>query len=156
MTDVKRLVSSVLLAAGVLLVFIGLSTALGFTAGGMVASLAAIAALLYAGAVWFTPSAAAPSSVPAQTLFVFDAAGRVVSGPGAGQPLTAQFPEMLRAEIERRSAAALNGITARFVCLHKGQTVVYDALPVRSADGAIVYGILLTTQPVAAAVAATA
>ena len=52
-----RIASFVLLAGGVLLVFAGLTIALGLSASGVIASGAAIAALLYAGAVWFGASA---------------------------------------------------------------------------------------------------
>lgn len=49
----KRLLSSFLMATGIVLVFYGFNAALGFTVVGMFASLAAIASLLYAGAVLF-------------------------------------------------------------------------------------------------------
>ena len=49
----KRLFSSFLMAAGIVLVFYGFNSALGFTMIGMFASFAAIVALLYAGAVLF-------------------------------------------------------------------------------------------------------
>ena len=52
MTDFKRLSSSALLVVGVLLVFFGLNAALGFMPGAAIASLAAVGALLYSGAVW--------------------------------------------------------------------------------------------------------
>jgi heme A synthase len=49
----KRLLSSLLMATGIVLVFYGINAALGFTVIGMFASLAAITSLLYAGAVLF-------------------------------------------------------------------------------------------------------
>jgi hypothetical protein len=49
----KYLLSSLLMAAGIVLVFYGFSSALGFTVTGTLASVAAIAALLYAGGVIF-------------------------------------------------------------------------------------------------------
>ena len=53
----KRLISSLLMAAGIVLVFYGFNSALGFTVIGMIASVAAIVSLLYAGGVLFgTPS----------------------------------------------------------------------------------------------------
>lgn len=56
----KRLLSSFLMATGIVLVFYGFNAALGFTWIGMLASLAAITSLLYAGGVLF--GAAAESS----------------------------------------------------------------------------------------------
>jgi hypothetical protein len=49
----KRLISSLLMAAGIVLVFYGFNSALGFTVIGMIASVAAIVSLLYAGGVLF-------------------------------------------------------------------------------------------------------
>ena len=66
-----------------------------------------------------------------------------------------QFPEMLRAEIEQRCAVALAGTSTRFPCLHNGRMMVFDAVPVRTADGAVIYGILLSTD-LEPAIAATA
>jgi hypothetical protein len=140
----RRSVAAALLAVGVLLVFAGLNAALGPSILGVVSSLAVIAALLYAGAVWFG-APPAPAMVPAPPLVVFDHERRIVSGGAVGQPLAVQFPEILRPEIERRCAAALAGTSGRFHCLHNGRLVLFDALPVRAADGTIRYGILLTT-----------
>src|SRR5262249_30751701 len=61
-----RVGSTVLLAGGVFLVFGGISSALGFSTSGIVASLAAVAALLYAGGVWF---GAAPHADPSILVF---------------------------------------------------------------------------------------
>ena len=156
MANANRLISSVLLAAGVLLVFAGFTRALGFTSSGVAASLAPITALVYAGATWFGP--AAPRAEPATTVtvMVFDGDRRIVGGDTAGQPLAAQFPEILRPEIERRCTAALAGTAARFPCFHDGRIILFDALPVRNADGTIVFGMLLTAEPVSSAVAVTA
>lgn len=140
-----RSISSVLLGAGVVLVFLGLSASFGFTAGGMAASLVAVAVLIYAGAIWSAPAPGQPAARPA-TLIVFDRERRIVSGGNPGELLTAQFPEMLRPEIDRRAAAALGGSIGRFPCVHGGRLLAFEALPVRDADGAIVYGILLSTE----------
>ena len=84
----KNAASSLLMASGVVLTFVGLSSAFGFTPGGMVASVAAIAALLYAGGVWFgRPVATSPAG--AATIIVFDrtlriVTRRVVRMPGVG------------------------------------------------------------------------
>jgi hypothetical protein len=151
-----RLVSTALLALGVLMVFAGLTRAFGFTLVGIVATIAAIAALLYVGGVWFgAPAAAPPAAAAATPLLVFDRDRRVVSGPTVGQPLSLQFPEILRAEIEQRCRMALAGTATRFPCLHNGRMVVFDAIPVRTADGTIVYGILLSSDVEPAATAAS-
>ena len=65
-TQVKRIASAVLLGSGLLLVFLGLSSALGFTTSGMRASSGVIVALLYAGATWFAPASRKPAA-PAET-----------------------------------------------------------------------------------------
>lgn len=156
MPRVKRILSSALLAIGVLLVFAGFTASLGFTPVGMVASLAAIAALLYAGAAWQDSSPRPPgaASLP-QPFLVFDLDRRIVTGPATGQPLGSQFPEAIRAEIERRGAAALAGASERFQCLHEGRAIALHVYPVRRADGTIVYGILLPAEPAAAAATAS-
>ena len=156
--NLKRIVSSALLVLGVILVLVGFITALGFTPGGMVASVAAIAALLYAGAVWFAPDAAPHTTAqpqPAQ-LLVFDRDQRIIAGADAGQRVGSAFPQIIRLEIERRCAAALTGTTARFACLLDGRTTVFDVLPVRTADGTVLYGILLTAESVPAPIAVSA
>jgi hypothetical protein len=156
--NAKQVVSSSLLVLGVILVLSGFIKALGFTAGGVITSVAAIAALLYAGGVWFGTTArvvsdAAPHAHP---VVVFDRDQRIVSGGAAGQPVASTFPNIIRPEIERRCAAALSGTTARFACLLDGRTTVFDVLPVRTADGTVIYGILLTTESVPSALAAMA
>jgi len=150
--NLKELASIVLLVLGMVLVFSGLTTALGLTALGMFASVAAMAALLFAGAMWFGYSPKPVAVLPSSAMLVFDRDRRIVSGVGVGGQLTAQFPEMLRAEIDRRSAAALAGTPARFPCLHNGRMVVFDALPIRGADGAILFGVLLSSEAAPAAV----
>src|SRR5687767_9853514 len=112
MRHVQRFVSATLLILGVALVFLGLTRSLGFTALGVIASVAAIAALLYTGGVWFGSSAsrpAAPTPVAATDPMLFDARGRLVAGPAAGHPVASQFPESLRLEIERHCAGAFAG-----------------------------------------------
>lgn len=154
MADSKGLVSSTLLVAGVVLVFAGLATALGFTIGGTIASLAAIVTLLYAGAVWFGQATTSPGrSGPAGLVIVFDRALSVVCGAGRGTPLVLQFPEILRADIELHCVAALAGQSTRFTCDDGVSRLGFDAAPVRVQDGSIVYGILLSAavvDPVAA------
>lgn len=128
-----RVGSYVLLAAGVLLVFAGLTAALGFSTSGAIASVAAIAALLYAGAVWFG-AAAADTSV-----LVFTPQLIVAVGPLSGRPVLDLFPPADRKAIDLQCRAAIDGRSNRFSA--GGQT--FDAAPVRGVDGAVVYGILL-------------
>ncbi|MGH9371799.1 MAG: hypothetical protein ACRD15_09750 [Vicinamibacterales bacterium] len=153
MSTFTRRISSVFLAVGVLLVFAGFSAGLGFTGWGIVASAAAVVSLMFAGATWFGRAPVRPLHGRAAPLLVFDRDGRIVSGRATGQLLTSQFPEILGPEIDRRCRAALAGTSARFPCLHNGRMVEFDALPVRSADGTIVYGILLSSDAEAATLA---
>jgi hypothetical protein len=146
-----RRVASVLLALGILLVFAGFTAAMGFTAWGILASVAAVAALLFAGAT-FGPSVPRPSANP---LLVFDRDRRIVTGEAAGQPVISAFPHILQPEIERHCAAALSGIGGRFRCLQNGKMVVYDVLPVRTHDGVVAYGVLLSTDAQPATIAAS-
>ena len=141
MTQIKCIVSSTLLTGGILLVFGGLSQALGFTAGGMLASAALITTLLYAGGVWFRPL---PSRTGLDQVVVFDRTLRVSCGGSSGTHIASLFPPSMRAEIEARCAAALAGQAAHFTCDQNGETVGFDAAPVRAADGTIVYGMLIT------------
>ena len=144
MAMVKRFASSLLLACGVVLVFAGLSTALGFTLPGMLAAVAAIAALLYAGGAWFgaPPIALAPAG--SETVIVFDRSLHVAAGRSPGVPLLSQFPEPLRPEIEIRCRAALRGEHTHFVCDHAGARIAFDVAPVQSIQGMVLYGVLIT------------
>jgi hypothetical protein len=145
MADIKRLVSSLLLLIGVVLVFAGMSAALGFTAGGTIASLAAIVTLLYAGAVWFGRSTPPPVQPwPADAVVVFDRALRVVGGPERGAPLVAQFSPAVRADVETHCPRTFAGQGARFTCDYDGSRVEFDAVPVRAADGSIIFGMLVS------------
>lgn len=151
MLSVKRLASSSLLALGIVLVFVGMSASLGFTAGGMLASVAAIVALLYAGGIWFgSPTVVAPAGT--DTVIVFDRALRVAAGAAPGEPLLAQFPEPLQAEIGARCRAALRGESTHFLCEHAGRQLQFDVAPIQTASGAVSYGVLISGSgaPVAA------
>src|SRR5262245_3319901 len=148
----RRLASSSLLGLGIVLVFFGMSAALGFTGGGMIASLAVITALLYAGGIWFGGSQAA---VPAgtETVFVFDRALRVSAGAAPGTPLLSQFPEPMQAEIGARCRAALRGERTHFLCEHAGRRIDFDVAPVQTSNGTVLYGVLIcgSGAPVTAA-----
>ena len=146
MANVRPVLAFVLLLVGVTLVFLGLTQALGFTPLGVLVSVVAIAALLFTGGVWFG-GAAPRTQVPAATgdasPILFDVHGRLVSGASAGQPVASRFPDVVRLEVERHCATVLAGRAARFPCICNGQPVVFEALPVRSADGVIVYGLFV-------------
>ena len=149
MTTFKQVLASALFVLGVALVFLGLTATLGFAPGGIVASLGAIAALLYAGAVWFGSPARRSASGPTpdpNAPSLFDASGRLLCGPAAGQPVASLFDADLRREIDLQCAAALAGTPARFTCMVKGASVVFDVLPVRAADGTIRFGVVVRTN----------
>lgn len=153
MRHVQRFVSAALLMLGVALVFLGLTRSLGFTALGVIASVAAIAALLYTGGVWFGgpgPRRAVSAAAHVEGPMLFDARGRLVAGPAAGHPLASQFPESLRLEIERHCAAVFGGRTARLPCTRDGQSLVFDVLPIQDAAGTVIYGIVVPLGKAAA------
>lgn len=150
MAEPRRLAASLLCAGGIALVCAGLTTALGPSPWAILASVAAIVSLLYAGATWFGAAPPSDDTTHRRCLIVFDRDGRVVSGGAIGTPIARQFPEMLQAEIERRCSAALAGVPARFPCLQNGRMVLFDAVPVRAADSSIQYGVLLATEGEAA------
>ena len=137
MARAKHLAASVLLAAGIVLVFGGLSSALGFTVTGTLASVAAIAGLLYAGGIWFgAPASAAPGGA-----LIFDHRLELTTGG----PVLMQFPKALRAGLQVRCAAALAGERARFTL--EGR--IFQVLPVIDADGLVVYAVLIEGVPAA-------
>ncbi len=146
MRVVKRALSSVLLAAGVVFVYAGVSAALGFTPAGIVASVAAIAALLYAGGVWFGGAPGQLTAAGAAKVFVFDRLLQVVTGPATGASLLAQFPAAIRPELEMRCQMALRGEHTHFSCEHSGKRIAFDISPVQSINGVILYGIVVAGQ----------
>jgi hypothetical protein len=150
MGPLNRILSSVLLAAGIVFVFTGLSAALGSSLPGMVASVSAIAALLYAGSVWFGPPPAIPLIAGAPTVMVFDRDLRVTAGPGAGSALLSKFPAAIRPEIEIRCRAALAGESTRFVCHTPAVRLVIETAPLASITGVVLYGTLVASSGLAA------
>ena len=141
---VKRAASSLLLACGIVLVIAGLSTVLGFTVGAMLASVAAIAALFYAGGVRFGGAPAPLVPAGSETVIVFDRSLRVAAGGAPGTPLLSRFPEPLRPEIEMRCRLALKGEHTHFDCEHAGARFSFDIAPVPSIHGMVLYGVLIT------------
>jgi hypothetical protein len=144
MARVTRLASSLLLAAGIVLVFVGLTAALGFTVGAMVASVAAIATLLYAGTVWFGPAPPALMPSGAETVIVFDRSLHLVAGATPGTSLLSQFPAALRETVEAHCRAALAGEHSHFSCEIGGRHLTFDVAPIQTIAGAVLYGVLIT------------
>ena len=142
MSRVTRALSLVLLAAGIIFVFAGFNLAIGWSTLGVITTAAVVAALLYTGAIWF--GSPVPRDPPAlDTVVVFDQSLRVASGALRGVALTSCFPPSVRGELETHCAAAFGGVGARFSCVSDGQRLQFDAVPVRAADGRIVYGLLM-------------
>jgi hypothetical protein len=139
----KRLMSSLLLAAGLVLVFAGLSHALGFSVPATAASVAVIVALLYAGGVWFGGAPAVPLPVGPCSVTVFDRDLHVVAGAGSGTRVTHRFPAALRPEIEAHCRAALRGQSASFMCEIDGRAVAFDTAPIAASSGQVLYGVLI-------------
>ena len=152
----KRAASSLLLAGGIVFVFAGLSTALGFGREGILASVAVIAALLYAGGVWFggTPAILAPAG--GETVMVFDRSLRITAGAAPGTALLSKFPEPLRPEIEMRCRLALQGEHTHFDCEHAGARLSFDISPVHTIHGMVLYGVLITGSGLRAPAISTA
>ena len=139
----KNAASSLLMASGVVLTFVGLSSALGFTPGGMLASVAAIAALLYAGGIWFgRPVPTSPAG--AATIIVFDRTLRIVTRRVVRIPCVGVVPRSLRAEIETHCEAALRGEPSHFVCEHEQDRFVFDVAPVQNIAGVVLLGVLIS------------
>jgi len=137
----QRAGSLVLLGGGLVLVFAGVASALGFSWWGMLASIAAIVALLFAGGVWFGAPPASDSSV---VLFTHTLV--VASGPHTGRPLVELYPGANRKAIEDGCRAALAGHATRFASASQR----FAVSPVRSQEGAVVYGLLLSGGAAAA------
>jgi hypothetical protein len=136
-----RVGSFVLLGGGLVLVFAGVASALDYSWGGMLASAAAIAALLYAGGVWFAAPASADSSI-----LLFSHTLIVASGPHTGRPIIDMYPDVDPRTLEDACRTALAGRGARFAI----GAARFAASPVRSQEGAVVYGLLLSGEAAAA------
>ena len=137
----RLFLSSLLLAAGVLLVFVGLGTALGGSLPGAVASLALVAALLYAGGAWFG-GAPLVGAEPGTTARVFDRHLRVTAGPGAGGSVLDAVPAALAPDVERRCRAALDGDTSHLTCDLGSGRALLEFAPVGPAP--FRFGLLVT------------
>jgi hypothetical protein len=144
---IRRVLSSVLVAAGIVLVLAGLTSALGSGVTGLVASAALVSALLYAGGTWFAPP---PPTAAASMLVLFDRSGRVVAGSRTGEPLGAYFSPRLGAEIDRHVSTVFAGASVHFVPDPRSATPLV-MVPVRATDGTIPLAILTTAAAVSIA-----
>lgn len=148
MTDHRRAISRVLLLLGVACVFAGASGAFRYSTAGMVATAAAIAALLYAGATWF----AGGGREDGVLIYTHDL--RVACGAYAGRMLIELFPDRMRREVEKGCREALAvGQSFAFRCETGPAARQFEAAPIRSSDGVVVYGILLSGAMLPAAAA---
>ena len=154
MGPMTRAVPSLLLAGGIVVLFAGLTAALGGGLTGTVASAAAIAALLYAGALWFGGSSGALAAPAGETVIVFDRTLRVSAGLGQGSSILLQFPAPLRPEIDLRCRLALAGQHTHFECEHAGARLSFDIAPVQTICGVVVYGVVMSGAGIPAAAAA--
>jgi hypothetical protein len=109
----------------------------------MIASMAAIAALLYAGGVWFGDTPAQLTAPGADTIIVFDRQLRVASGKAVGTSLLSQFPQPIRPELEVRCQRALAGEHTHFSCEHDGARLSFDISPVHTINGVVLYGVVV-------------
>lgn len=121
--------SSLLLAAGIALVFTGLNAALGFTTVGLLASTMAVASLLYAGALWFGGRQRGRGAL------LFDRALKPISGGD----LLAELPEAIREQVRAHARLALAGERVRFVADRR----MFLATPVLSETGDVLYALLV-------------
>jgi hypothetical protein len=139
MAQRHQIVSTVLLLAGVALVFAGMTSALNFSLPGLIATVATIAGLLYAGGVWFGSASPGEPSV-----LIFDRQLIIVSGADAGQPVGDLFPVGVRRDVEQRCRDAFDGRSARFSVPGDADRQRFEVAPIRTADGFVSYGILLS------------
>jgi hypothetical protein len=110
----------------------------------MIASIALIAALLYAGGLWFGGVSTTLATAGSDLVIVFDRSLKVTAGPAPGTSLLLQFPESLRPEIEMRCRLALRGEHTHFECEHAGSRIAFDIAPVQSIQGMVLYGVLIS------------
>jgi hypothetical protein len=132
-----RPLSTVLFIAGVALLFAGITRAVGFSLAGVIATAAAVGALLYAGAVWFGRPRERCSAV------IFTRELIVAAGERAGSGIGDLVPVAVSAEVIARCRAALDGQGSAFAPVSDPSRRTFEALPIRSADGAIACGLLL-------------
>jgi hypothetical protein len=139
MAQRHQIVATVLLLAGVGLVFAGMSSALNFSLPGIIATVATIAGLLYAGGVWF--GSATPGDTSA---LIFDRRLIIVGGTHPGRPIGDVFPLAVRRDVEQHCRDAFDGRSTRFSIPGDTDRRRFEIAPIRTADGLVAYGILLS------------
>jgi hypothetical protein len=152
----RRAFSSFLLAAGFVTIVAGLSAALGPSVVSIVVSLILVAALFYAGGLWFGGTSHRLAAPGADVVIVFDRSLKITAGPAPGTSVMTQFPEPLRPEIEMRCRLALRGEHTHFECEHAGTRLAFDVAPVQSIQGVVMYGVLISGSGMAVPAAAAA
>lgn len=150
----RRAFSSFLLAAGLVTIIAGLSAAFGSTIAGILVSLILVAALFYAGGLWFGGRSHRIAAPGADVVIVFDRSLKITAGPAPGTSVMTQFPEPLRPEIEMRCRLALRGEHTHFECEHSGTRLAFDIAPVQSIQGVVMYGVLISGSGIAVPAAA--
>ena len=143
MSPVNQILSSVLLASGIVFAVASLTAAPAVPVPVLLAGVAVIAALLYSSSGWFGASPPAPAPAGVETVIVFDRDLRVIAGPGTGGLVLSRFPSVLQPEIEVRCRAALRGESARFVCDAGEARLVIETAPLASVTGVVLYGTLI-------------
>ena len=138
MAQRHQIVSRVFLLAGVGLVFAGMTSALNFSVPGIIATIATIAGLLYAGAVWFGSAARGEPSV-----LIFDRHLIIVSGAHSGRPVGDLFSLTVRRDVEQSCREAFDGRSTRLSIPGDDDRRRFEVAPIRTADGLVAYGILL-------------
>ena len=151
----RRAFSSFLLAAGLVTIVAGLGSAFGFSVAGILASLVLVAALFYAGGLWFGGTSHSIVAPGADVVIVFDRSLKITAGPAPGSSVSMQFPEPLRPEIEMRCRLALRGEHTHFECEYGGTRLAFDIAPVQSIQGVVMYGVLISGSGMIAPAAAT-
>jgi hypothetical protein len=138
------------------MVLTGLTTALGSTLVGALVSTALVAALFYAGAIWFGGGSVNLAAPGADLVIVFDRSLKITAGPAPGSLVVTQFPDALRSEIEMRCRLALRGEHTHFECEHGGSRRAFDISPIQSIQGVVIYGVLISGSGTLAPAAAPA
>ena len=154
MRPFRRAFSSFLLAAGLATILAGLSAAFGFSLAAILVSLILVAALFYAGGLWFGGTSHSIAAPGADVVIVFDRSLKITAGPAPGTSVMMQFPEPLRPEIELRCRLALRGEHTHFECEDANTRLAFDIAPVQSIEGVVMYGVLISGSGIAVAAAA--
>jgi hypothetical protein len=83
-------------------------------------------------------------------VLIFDRHLIIVSGAHPGRPVGDLFPLAVRREVEQRCRDAFDGRSTRFSIPGDASRKRFEVAPVRTADGLVAYGILLSGAMVSA------